>query len=149
MPPHGDTLAIGSTDGTIRLWNTSDPSHVTPLGAALDAGGSVTGAAFRPDGHRLAVGTGDGMIRLYDVTHPAHPTTVGDPLVGHTEEIGTLVFTPDGQTLATGGLDGTTRLWMLNAEQAIHRICTATGRALTRDQWRRHVAEAPYRNPCS
>ncbi|MFF4490472.1 hypothetical protein ACFY0F_28970 [Streptomyces sp. NPDC001544] len=147
--PHGHTLAIGSSDGTIRLWNTSDPSHVTPLGAALDAGGSVTGAAFRPDGHRLAIGTGDGMIRLYDVTHPAHPTTVGDPVVGHTEEIDTLVFTSDGQVLATGGLDGTTRLWPLNAEQAIHRICTATGSALARDQWRRHVAEAPYRNPCS
>jgi WD40 repeat protein len=74
---------------------------------------------------------------------------VGDPLVGHTEEIDTLVFTPDGQALATGGLDGTTRLWTLNVEQTIRRICTATGRALARDQWRRHVAEASYRNPCS
>ncbi|MGW7259573.1 nSTAND1 domain-containing NTPase [Streptomyces sp. NPDC054834] len=146
--PHGHTLAIGSTDDTVRLWDASDPSHVTPLGTALDAGGSVTGAAFRPDGHRLAVGTGDGMIRLYDVTHPAHPTAVGDPLVGHTEEIDTLVFTPDGQVLATGGLDGTTRLWKLDAERAIHRICAVTGRALTRGQWRRHVGEAPYRNPC-
>ncbi|MEV5958229.1 helix-turn-helix domain-containing protein [Streptomyces sp. NPDC051987] len=146
--PHGHTLAIGSVDGTVRLWNTADPAHPIALGAALDAGGSVTGLAFDPSGTRLAVGTGDGLIKLYDVTDPAHATAVGDPLVGHTAETDSLVFAPGGRALTSSGLDGTTRLWTLDPERNIRRICAVTAVTLTRAQWRRHVGDLPYRSPC-
>ena len=145
--PHGDTMAIGSANGTVSLWNTADPARPTKLGTPLDAGASVTGLAFDRNGQRLAVGTVDGLIKLYDTTDPAHAKAVGDPIVRHTAEIDNLVFAPGGQSLASGAQDGT-RLWALDAEQNIHRICAVTGHALTRDQWQRHVGALPYQNPC-
>ncbi|NUS16832.1 MAG: hypothetical protein HOY69_36465 [Streptomyces sp.] len=146
--PRGHVLAVGSTDGTVRLWDTADPARPVALGGALDAGGSVTALAFDPAGHRLAVGTGDGLVTLYDVTDPAHATAVGDPLVGHTDEVDSLAFAPGGRSLGSGGEDGTVQLWTLEAERNVRRICAATGGALSRDQWRRHVGSLPYRDPC-
>jgi Novel STAND NTPase 1/WD domain, G-beta repeat len=112
--PDGRTLASGSDDRTVRLWNVTDPTHPTPLGPPLTGHTDyVNAVAFSPDGRTLASGSRDRTVRLWNVTDPAHPTSLGTPLTGHTSSVFSVVFSPDGHTLATGSRDQTVRLWNL------------------------------------
>ncbi|MEU6256194.1 hypothetical protein [Streptomyces sp. NPDC047043] len=62
--PDGDTLATGSDDMTVRLWDTStlDLSPVDTLTGHTD---KVTSVAFSPDSRTVASGSLDGTVRLW------------------------------------------------------------------------------------
>ena len=110
--PDGHTLASGDSEGTIQLWDVTDPAHPQPLGSSLTGTNttSVDSVAFSPDGHTLASDS-DGTIQLWDVTDPAHlsPLAPVGPVASGVA-VGPLAFSPDGHTLASDG-DGTIQLW--------------------------------------
>ena len=68
--PDGRTLAAGSGDGTVWLWNLTDPAHPARLGQPL-AGPTdylvSTSVVFSPDGRTLAAGNGDGTVWLWNL----------------------------------------------------------------------------------
>jgi len=117
----GHTLAAGGTDGTVRLWDISEPLRPVPQGAPLRASTgtnpTVFSVAFRPGGRLLAAGGTGGTVRLWDVPEPGRPAAQLAALTGATGHIPTVfsvVFSPDGRTLAAGGADGALRLWDLS-----------------------------------
>ncbi len=66
--PDGRTLAAGSADGTVRLWNVADPARPAALGRPLTGpAGMVTSVAFSPDGGLLAAGSEDDKVWLWDM----------------------------------------------------------------------------------
>ncbi|MBV9728674.1 MAG: hypothetical protein JO309_04575, partial [Pseudonocardiales bacterium] len=146
----GRTLASGSFDQSVRLWNVADPARPTPLGQPLTGHTSfVSAVAFSPDGHTLATGGGDRTVRLWNVTDPAHATPLDSPFIGHTDWVVSVAFSPDGRTLASGSIDQTVRLWEMNVDQAIQRICATTTNTLTPEKWEQYVSpDLPYRPPC-
>lgn len=52
--PDGRTLATGSSDGTVRFWNTATWQELMAL---ADYGKAMSRLMFSPDGSTLAVGS--------------------------------------------------------------------------------------------
>jgi WD40 repeat protein len=80
LSPDGHTLAAGSADTKLRLWNMTQLAHPTLWGQPLTGfGDAIWSVAFSPDGHTLAVGTRASTVWLWSVTNRARPT----PLLQH------------------------------------------------------------------
>lgn len=105
----GATLATASLDGTVQLWDISDPDRLRAAGPIDARVGFVNDVAFRPDGQVLATGHQDGSTRLWDVTDRDRPTGL-TALAGHSGPVTSVAFAADGR-LATAGSDRTAQLW--------------------------------------
>src|SRR5271157_2503482 len=118
----GKTLASGSYDNTIVLWDVATGQPIgQPLTGHTD---TVNSVAFSPDGKTLASGSRDNTIILWDVaTHQL----LGQPLRGNTGEVNSVAFSPDGKILVSGtvGIDnGTIILWDMATRQPIGQPLT-------------------------
>jgi WD40 repeat protein len=98
--PDGKTVASGSRDGTIILW---DVQGHKPKGAPLRGdGATVTGVAFSPDGRTLASGSAYHAVYLWDVRSRRRIAFLPER-----DDVTTVAISPDGRTLASGTLAGT------------------------------------------
>src|SRR5713226_3958558 len=116
--PDEQTLATGSWDGTIKLWNLEN-------GALLWWGlhtGSIHRLAFTPDGRTLASGGDDAAIRLWDAHTGMHLQT----LSGQSSPVYALAWSLDGSLLAGGGFDGSIHLWQIQRAQAVQPVTMGT-----------------------
>lgn len=101
----GKTLAIGTRNKHIQLWNVTDHQHIGSLEGHKHV---VCELAFSSDNTILASGDSGGKIHLWELPTRQHLTTFD----GHKGYIRTLAFAPDGKILASiSGYDGTIFLW--------------------------------------
>lgn len=102
--PDGQTLASGSTDGTVKLWNVNTGKAYRTLSDHTD---SVWSVAISPDGQTLASGSWDRTVKIWNL----NTGEVKRTLRGHSKQVHSIAFSPDGRTIASGDLGGTIKLW--------------------------------------
>jgi hypothetical protein len=139
--PDGKTLASGSIDDSVRLWDVAshwrvgDRLTTSDTGTVFSVRPEGPDLAFSPDGKTLASGSIDDSVRLWDVD--SH-RLIDSPLTGHTDTVISVAFSPDGKTLASGSIDDSVRLW----DVASHRLVSAPLTA-HQDAFRSVVAFSP------
>ena len=111
------TLASGSGDGTVKLWDVATHQDI----GTLHHGGWVRSVAFSSDG-TLASGSEDGTVKLWDVaTHQDIGT------LHHGGWVRSVAFSSDGSTLASGSEDGTVTLRNVETHQDIGTLPHGVG----------------------
>ena len=101
------TLASGSVDRTIRLWDVGARQSIATLEEHTHW---VVSVSFSLNG-TLASGSGDGTVMLWDVGARQNFATLT-----HGAWVDEVSFSPDGTTLASGGGDWKVKLWDVATE---------------------------------
>ncbi|MEP0873557.1 AAA family ATPase [Trichocoleus desertorum AS-A10] len=106
--PDGKTIASGSSDSTVKLWNRNGQQLKTFSGHS----DSVNSVNFSPDGKTIASGSSDSTVKLWNRNGQQLKT-----FSGHSDSVNSVNFSPDGKTIASGSSDGTIKLWNRNGQQ--------------------------------
>ncbi len=101
--PDSKTLATGSYDDTVQLWDTATGKHE----GVINVDSTVRSVAFSPDGKLLATGSSSGSVRVWDA---ATGKMLAD-LKGHTDSVTSIAFSPDGKQIISSSQDGSVRVW--------------------------------------
>jgi RND family efflux transporter MFP subunit len=106
--PDGKTLVSGSSDGIIKVWDTTTGKNSATLEKQT---GGVTSLAFSKDGKTVAAGSPpsgpSATIKIWDIATGTNTAS----FKAHTLAVSYLTFSPDGKTLASGSFDGFVKLW--------------------------------------
>jgi WD40 repeat protein len=110
--PDGRLLAAGADDGTVRLFDVTNPAGPRQV-AVVRGEGPITPiytVAFAPDGDLIAAASLNNVVQLWRVSGSAL-ASAGPELGGMASYPIGLAFAPDGRTLAIGNADKHVYLW--------------------------------------
>ncbi|GAA4229666.1 hypothetical protein GCM10022254_22620 [Actinomadura meridiana] len=125
--PDGRTLATGSLDGNVRLWDVAAERSVAVLDDYPDA---VEAVAYSPDGKLLAAGGAGGTVQFWDTGSRRG----AGALKRDAHQIRALAFSQRGGLLASGGdvgapahgLGASAELWNLAKRRVVGEVGNPT-----------------------
>jgi small GTP-binding protein len=113
--PQGDTLASGSHDNTVKLWEARSGKLLRTLEGHRDW---VWSLAFDSQGVTLASGGIDRTVKLWEPQTGKLLRT----LEGHKGPTWSVAFDPQGVTLASGSDDSTVKLWDVQSGKLLRTV---------------------------
>ncbi|WP_427162185.1 protein kinase domain-containing protein [Aliinostoc sp. HNIBRCY26] len=117
ITPDGQTIASGSHDKTIKLWNAQTGTLIrTIYGHSLP----VLSLAISEDGQDLASGSLDETIKQWNLSSGQQIRSFKSN--GYVAWNNAMSISQDQQILATGSTDKTVRLWNVNNGQRIRTL---------------------------
>ncbi len=122
--PTAPMLAIGGKDGSVVLWDMTDPARPQQRTLVDKANSTIYSIAFSADGRVLAALDSRGAATLSDVTARTvwRLATVTSP--GGARSV---ALSDDGRTLATVRTDGTATMWNVGTYGALRPLSELTG----------------------
>ncbi len=110
----GRTIASGSGDRTVRLWDIETGGNILTL--TIEDG--VTTVAISPDTKYVAAGSLDKSVRVWDIAHGYLVERLEGP-DGHKDSVYSVAFSPSGKDLVSGSLDKTIKMWELTTPRGL------------------------------
>ena len=114
--PGGTTLASGSSDNTVKIWNATTGQLLRTL---TGHNADVWSVAWSPDGTTLASGGWDDTVQIWN----ADTGQAMQNLTGHTTDIWSVAWNPRNATeLASGSSDHTVEIRNVNTGQLVQTL---------------------------
>ncbi len=102
--PDGQTLASGSSDSVIMVWDAHSGELLRKIEAKSEGYSTIESLAFSPDGQTLASAGEGKLVKLWDMRSGEMRGTLTMP----TPTVKWIAFSPDGRTLASLTTEGAT-----------------------------------------
>ena len=148
--PDGRTLASGSMDGKVRIWDTESGKYLATLQGHTH---EVQSVVYSPDGKTLASGGNDGTVRIWDIESGECLKTLVEQSVDSSrhermhgmsrhavihsrvsrddrklaEKVYSVAYSPDGKTLVAGSSDKMVRIWDIESGECLTKLVGHTG----------------------
>jgi serine/threonine protein kinase len=116
----GQTLATGSFDKTIKLWNLQTGQELQTF---RGHSGRILSVAIAPKEPILATGSDDKTIKLWNLKTGKEIRTYS----GNLGWVYSLAFSPDGKTLVSGSDNKTIKLWNLGTQKSPRNLLGHSG----------------------
>ena len=126
--PDGKTVAGGSDESTIYLWNTETGTLRQKLSTYT---GKVTSVAYSPDGSTFASAGEDRVIRIWDALTGKQIRI----LSGHFGSAVLVAYSHDGNKLASTSNDGTILLWDISNVNNLRELKFGNKKSQNITQW--------------
>jgi len=98
LSPNGKTLASGSSEGTVRVWDIETRKVI----AKWEVHTMTMMVCWSPDGERVASGSDDGTVWVWDI-ESREPVRGLNPIKTGSREVYALSYSPEATMIATGG----------------------------------------------
>ena len=114
----GKTLASGSADRNVIIWNQETGKPIKTLEAVHD----VQTVIISPDGRLIASGGSDEVLRIFNIASGKllHSFETG----GSPPNVAALAFSSDSTLIASGRSNHTMQIWSLKTGQIVHSVQT-------------------------